>query len=53
MPMQSERGIFITQEEKDESIRKGTRDLKAWRERNPDAPKVRPVERDDGAEAAT
>jgi hypothetical protein len=44
--------VVITNKEKQESIRKGTADLKAWRERNPDAPKGRPLppERDEEAE---
>ena len=35
--------IPVTPEEKRESIRKGTADLKAWRERNSDAPRGREV----------
>jgi hypothetical protein len=37
------RELIITEAEKRESIRKGTADLKAWRERNPDAPRGLPV----------
>lgn len=32
------REIITTDAEKNASIQKGTADLKAWRERNPDAP---------------
>ena len=52
MPMPNrEPGLFITDAEKNEAIRKAEADLKAWRERNPDAPRGLPVERDDDAEA--
>lgn len=54
MQMPSERpfGIYISQEEKNAAILRMTIDLKAWRERNPDAPKGRPVplERDEEGE---
>jgi len=44
-----EPGIFISDAEKNAAIRKGEADLKAWRERNPDAPRGLPPERDDEA----
>lgn len=43
-------GIYITDAEKNASIVKGTADLKAWRERNPDAPTGRPVPPERGEE---
>jgi len=46
-----EPGIFISDAEKNAAIRKGEADLKAWRERNPDAPRGLPPERDDEAGA--
>lgn len=37
------REIIITAEEKADAIRRMTAGLKAWRERNPDAPRGLPV----------
>lgn len=50
MPTQNEHGIYISDSEKAEAIRKGEHDLKAWRQRNPDAPTGRPAADQDEAE---